>query len=292
MSGPSPKPARRNRLALTSLSRKGWRPAGHRGCFEAAEAERRLVGLFALVPTIVDAVKVPVVATGDIADERGVAAALMLGASAAQAGTAFRVCPEAKIHPAWAKALTIAAPEDTMAGRVFSGRAGRSLETDYVRAATAADAPAPAPYPVQRGLTTAMRAETQEAGDLQRMQVWAGQSAGSPESNRRHKLCEGCGRECRKRCKAKNLDQLRAGTQRAKGVLVGQRGEAHSTRRCSVFGSRQCSDAAVKCYQFSFAIHSETQQVSVGDLLVTMKPAGKPFSDLGEGQVEWPELMI
>jgi nitronate monooxygenase len=136
------------------------------------------VGLFALVPAIVDAVQVPVVATGGIADERGVAAALILGASAAQVGTAFLVCPEAMIHPAWAKALAIAAPENTMLSRVFSGRAGRSLETDYVRAATAADAPRPAPYPVQRGLTTAMRAEAQKAGDLQRMQVWAGQSAG------------------------------------------------------------------------------------------------------------------
>jgi nitronate monooxygenase len=157
---------------------QGMEAGGHRGCFEAAEAERRLVGLFALVPAIVDAVQVPVVATGGIADERGVAAALMLGASAAQVGTAFLVCPEAMIHPAWAKALAIAAPENTMLSRVFSGRAGRSLETDYVRAATAADAPRPAPYPVQRGLTTAMRAEAQKAGDLQRMQVWAGQSAG------------------------------------------------------------------------------------------------------------------
>ena len=62
--------------------------------------------------------------------------------------------------------------------RAFSGRAGRSLITDYVRAANAADAPAPAPYPVQRGLTAAMRAEAHKIGDVHRMQVWAGQSAG------------------------------------------------------------------------------------------------------------------
>ena len=64
-----------------------------------------------------------------------------------------------------------------MVSRVFSGRGGRSLATNYVRAATAPDAPAPAPYPVQRGLTSAMRAEAQKAGDVQRMQAWAGQSA-------------------------------------------------------------------------------------------------------------------
>ncbi len=157
---------------------QGAEAGGHRGAFNADEAEQRLVGLFALVPAVVDAVKLPVVATGGIADERGVAAALTLGASAAQVGTAFLVCPEAKIHPAWAKALTEAAPEDTVVTRAFSGRAGRSLATDYVRAAAAPSAPAPAPYPVQRGLTAAMRAEAQKSGDVQRMQVWAGQSAG------------------------------------------------------------------------------------------------------------------
>ncbi len=156
---------------------QGMEAGGHRGCFDAQDAERKLVGLFALVPAVVDAVKVPVVATGGIADARGVAAALALGASAAQVGTAFLLCPEAKINPVWAKAMAQAAPEDTMVSRVFSGRAGRSLATDYVRAATAPDAPAPAPYPVQRGLTSAMRAEAQKAGDVQRMQAWAGQSA-------------------------------------------------------------------------------------------------------------------
>ncbi len=156
---------------------QGMEAGGHRGCFDAAAAELRQVGLFALVPAVVDAVKVPVVATGGIADPRGVAAALALGASAAQIGTAFLRCPEAKIHPAWADALATVAPEDTVVSRVFSGRAGRSLMTDYVRAATAPDASAPAPYPVQRGLTAAMRIEAQRAGDIHRMQAWAGQSA-------------------------------------------------------------------------------------------------------------------
>src|SRR5579885_2477905 len=156
---------------------QGMEAGGHRGCFDAAEAERRQVGLFALVPAIVDAVRLPVVATGGIADARGVAAALALGASAAQIGTGFLRCPEAKIHPVWVEALARTAPEDTMLSRVFSGRAGRSIATDYVRAATAATAPPPAPYPVQRGLTAAMRSAAQKAGDLHRMQLWAGQSA-------------------------------------------------------------------------------------------------------------------
>jgi nitronate monooxygenase len=157
---------------------QGMEAGGHRGCFNAADAEHKLIGLFALVPAVVDAVKLPVVATGGIADARGVAAALALGASAAQIGSAFLLCPEAKIHPAWAKALAASTPDDTALTRAFSGRAGRSLVNDYVRATMAPDAPAPAPYPVQRGLTAAMRAEVQKTGDMQRMQAWAGQSAG------------------------------------------------------------------------------------------------------------------
>jgi nitronate monooxygenase len=127
---------------------------------------------------VVDAVELPVVAAGGIADARGVTAALMLGAHAVAIGTGFLRCPEAKIHPAWAKALGKTAPEDTVLTRAFSGRAGRSIATDYVLAAMAADAPSPAPYPIQRGLASAMRAEAQKQGDVQRMQAWAGQSAG------------------------------------------------------------------------------------------------------------------
>jgi nitronate monooxygenase len=156
---------------------QGAEAGGHRGSFDAAAAERQLVGLFALLPAVADAVRVPVVAAGGIADARGVAAALTLGASAVQIGTAFLRCPEAKIHPAWAAALAETAPENTMVSRVFSGRPGRSIATDYARAATAADAPAPAPYPLQRALTATMRAAATKQGDVQRMQVWAGQSA-------------------------------------------------------------------------------------------------------------------
>lgn len=156
---------------------QGAEAGGHRGAFDAAQAERQQVGLFALLPAVADAVKLPVVGTGGIADARGIAAALLLGASAVQIGTGFLRCPEAALHPVWAEALGRSAPEDTMVTRGFSGRAGRAIATDYVRAVAGADAPAPAPYPVQRALTAAMRGAATREGDLHRMQAWAGQSA-------------------------------------------------------------------------------------------------------------------
>jgi nitronate monooxygenase len=157
---------------------QGMEAGGHRGAFDAAKAEARMVGLFSLLPAVVDAVKVPVVATGGIADGRGVAACLLLGASAAQVGTAFLRCPEAKVPSAWADAIGRALPEDTMVTRAFSGRPGRSIATAYARAAADPTSPAPAPYPVQRGLTQAMRDAGSKANDIGRIQAWAGQSAG------------------------------------------------------------------------------------------------------------------
>jgi nitronate monooxygenase len=156
---------------------QGMEAGGHRGTFDASDAERSLVGLFSLLPAVVDAVKVPVVATGGIADARGIAAAFALGASAVQIGTGFLRCPEAKIPPAWADAIGRAAPEDTAVTRVFTGRPARGIVNDYVRAATAPDAPTPAPYPVQSRLAYPLRMAAAKAGDKRRMTMWAGQSA-------------------------------------------------------------------------------------------------------------------
>jgi nitronate monooxygenase len=156
---------------------QGMEAGGHRGAFEADKAEVSLVGLFSLLPAVVDAVRIPVIAAGGIADARGLAAALILGASAVQIGTGFLRCPEAKLAPAWADAIANSAPEQTLITRAFSGRPGRSVATAYARAAAAPTAPRPAPYPVQRGLTQAMREAAAKGDDIDRMQAWAGQSA-------------------------------------------------------------------------------------------------------------------
>lgn len=155
---------------------QGMEAGGHRGAFDAFRAEAEMVGLFALLPAVADAVSLPVIAAGGIADARGIAAALVLGASAVAIGTGFLRCSEAQLCGAWADAIGRTPPEGTRITRAFSGRPGRAIATAYVAAAGAPDAPLPADYPVQRGLTRAMRQAAKAAKDLSRMQAWAGQA--------------------------------------------------------------------------------------------------------------------
>lgn len=157
---------------------QGMEAGGHRAYFDPIHADNRLIGLVSILPAVVDAVKLPVIAAGGISDGRGVAAALCLGASAVAIGTGFLRTPEAGIPSAWADGIGTSDPEDTVISKSFSGRLGRSLATDYARAAISDEAPKPAAYPVQRGLTQSMRTEGAKQNDLARIQAWAGQSSG------------------------------------------------------------------------------------------------------------------
>ncbi|MEM1198016.1 MAG: nitronate monooxygenase, partial [Pseudomonadota bacterium] len=110
---------------------QGWEAGGHRGTF-ASSMDAARVGTMALVPQIVDAVNVPVIAAGGIADGRGIAAAFALGAAGVQPGTAFLTTEEAATPTVYRKALMEAKDEDTRLTRAFSGRPARGLSNRYI----------------------------------------------------------------------------------------------------------------------------------------------------------------
>jgi nitronate monooxygenase len=154
---------------------QGMEAGGHRGSFAPDSAERVDVGLFALVPRLADCLELPVIAAGGIADGRGAAAALTLGATAVQIGTALLRSPEAAIDPAWAASLIDLAPERTLITRAYSGRLGRAAPTPYLLAWQEPGSPRPAPHPQQRELVRRWRQGSPDG--LERSNHWAGQAA-------------------------------------------------------------------------------------------------------------------
>ena len=154
---------------------QGWEAGGHRGTFERPPAEVEVGGL-ALVPQVVDAVSVPVLAAGGIMDGRGIAAALALGAGGASLGTAFLTASEAATPPAFRRLLAATPAEGTRVSRVFSGREARLVRTDAVEELVGAGRP-PAPYPLQLDVTRPIHRAGLQADDSSRLFALAGQGA-------------------------------------------------------------------------------------------------------------------
>ena len=105
---------------------QGYEAGGHRGTFASSYKEGE-IGLFSLLPQVVEATSVPVIAAGGIANGKGIAAALMLGAQGVQIGTAFLSCPEASVHPLWKDAISNASTRDTRITSAFTGRPARGI---------------------------------------------------------------------------------------------------------------------------------------------------------------------
>ncbi len=143
---------------------QGWEAGGHRGSFDVNHEDHG-IGTMALVPQIVDAVSIPVVAAGGIADGRGIAAAFMLGACGVQMGTAFLSCPEANISEEHRIAILNAQDDDTRLTKAFSGRPARARKNPYIE--TMAEHRLPLPdFPTMYTLSEPLRESSNDTLDF------------------------------------------------------------------------------------------------------------------------------
>jgi nitronate monooxygenase len=155
---------------------QGFEAGGHRGMFLTEDLAAQ-VGTFALVPQVVDAVKLPVIAAGGITDARGIAAAFALGASAVQLGTAFLFCPESKIQPPHRAALTKARDDGTVVTNLQTGKPARGLVNRVMRELGPVNEVAPE-FPLAAGALAPLNAKALANGSGDFLSMWAGQAAG------------------------------------------------------------------------------------------------------------------
>ena len=161
------------RAGVDAVCVQGYEAGGHHGAF-LAPLEESLIGTLALVPQVVDAISVPVLAAGGIGDGRGVAAVLALGAAAAQVGSAFLLSHESAVPPASRRVLASEAARRTTLTTVFSGKHARGVINRFIDEMTGA--PEIAPYPYQNALTRDVRdaGTAQERPEL--VSLWSGQA--------------------------------------------------------------------------------------------------------------------
>lgn len=161
-------------IGADAVVAQGFEAGGHRGTFLKPVADS-LVGTLSLVATMVPALSIPVIAAGGISDGRTLAAALALGARAAQVGTAFLLTEESGISAPWRARLAEKPIDATRLTRAFSGRHARGIENRFMREIGADEAAIP-PYPVQNALTQELRAAATRQGKSEYLSLWAGQS--------------------------------------------------------------------------------------------------------------------
>jgi nitronate monooxygenase len=161
---------------LELIVASGFEGGGHRGSF-LRSATDSLIGTVSLIPQVVDAVRVPVIAAGGIADARGIAAALALGAEAVQIGTAFVPCAGSGASKPYAAALLSEAAKRTGLTDAFTGRLARGLRNRLMDELEARGTP-PLPFPLQHTVTQTCAGPAAQQGKTELMTLWAGQSAG------------------------------------------------------------------------------------------------------------------
>jgi len=157
------------------IAASGFEAGGHRGSF-LQSSEDSLTGSMALVPQVVDAVKLPVVAAGGIGDARGIVAAFALGAEGVQMGTAFLACEESGASTLHRNTLLSGEARQTALTRGFTGRLARGIKNRLLDDLNQKDIEI-LPYPLQRGLVRHLSIPAEQAGRFDLLPLWAGQSA-------------------------------------------------------------------------------------------------------------------
>ena len=155
---------------------QGAEAGGHRGMFLTDDIAEQ-PGTFALVPQVVDAVKVPVIAAGGIADGRGIAAALALGAAGVQIGSAYLRCPESRVSAAARAALAAASDDSTVITNVMTGRPARGVINRAMREVGPISADAP-DFPHAATALAPLKAAAEKLGRVDFTNLWAGQAIG------------------------------------------------------------------------------------------------------------------
>jgi nitronate monooxygenase len=160
---------------VDAIVAQGSEAGGHRGTFQG-DSNASLIGTISLVPQVVDAVHIPVIGSGGIMDGRGIAAALTLGASAVQLGTAFLTCNESGIPDAYRAAIFNAREDQTRVTRAFSGRAARGIVNRFMtEVEPGGSGEAILPFPLQNALTRPLRTAAAKSGRPEFLSLWAGQ---------------------------------------------------------------------------------------------------------------------
>ena len=160
---------------VDAIIAQGLEAGGHRGHFLSDDLTRQM-GTFALLPQIVRAVRVPVIAAGGIADAQGVAAAMALGAAGVQVGTAYLLCPEASTSAVHRTALQSDAAQHTALTNVFTGRPARGISNRVMRELGPISAAAPA-FPLATAAIAPLRAAAERQGSADFSPLWSGQNA-------------------------------------------------------------------------------------------------------------------
>jgi nitronate monooxygenase len=179
---------------------QGNEAGGHRGIFLGDDIATQ-AGTFALVPQVVDAVKVPVIAAGGITDARGIAAAFALGAAGVQIGTAYLWCPEAKISSPHRAALKSARDDGTALTNLMTGRPARGIVNRLMREIGPMSDVAPE-FPLAAGALAPLRAKAEAQGSGDFSPMWAGQAAGLGRAMPAGELTKALAAEALKRMRA------------------------------------------------------------------------------------------